>query len=436
MKKLFSLIISCYVIFLYSCNDPTKEIVKNSSNRSGENIQVSETDTLINFYRNKTKRNPYNYFNYNKLGEAYIRKARETGQLSYYDKAEEFLNYALELNSNNYPSYIYLGQVSSSRHDFAQTLIHAQKAIEINDIEASAYGIMGDAYIELGKYEKAKNAYEKMAKLEPSLFSLSRLSHIKDITGDTEGSINDMKKSISYGIRHRLPKENIAWAEVILGSIYFNKSDLKNAEIHYKKSLSFLKNYYLALEHIAELNAVKGNYKISIKVYNRVLEINPNPDFYIALAGVFAKKGNQNKANELYEIAKGKYETYLNNGFNGYLGHHARFYADNEIDLQKALRLAKRDLEIKRDVHAYDTLAWVYYKLGNYERALSYCRESLKQGTKDAGIYFHAGMINYKAGNFSDAKKYLDLSLKTNPYFDMNSPDRAKAVIKQISLAE
>lgn len=87
-------------------------------------------------------------------------------------------------------------------------------------------------------------------------------------------------------------------------------------------------------------------------------------------------------------------------------------------------------------MHAYDTLAWVYYKLGDYKKALSYSRVSLNQGTKDAGIYFHAGMINYKAGNFSNAKKYLDLSLKTNPYFDMNSPDRAKAVIKQISLAE
>lgn len=81
-------------------------------------------------------------------------------------------------------------------------------------------------------------------------------------------------------------------------------------------------------------------------------------------------------------------------------------------------------------------MAWVYYKLGDFKRALSYCRESLKQGTKDAGIYFHAGMINYKAGNFSDARKYLDLSLKTNPYFDMNSPDQAKAIIKQISLAQ
>ena len=436
MKKLFLLILMISFLGVFQSNSSENPDFKKISFNSNEQNPGSATDKIIDFYKAQIKRSPDDYFNYNRVGELYIRKARETGDLSYYDKAEEFLNYALELNSHNYPSYIYLGQVSSSRHDFAQTLRHAQKAIEINDIEASAYGIMGDAYIELGKYEKAKKAYEKMAKLEPGLYSLSRLSHIKDITGDTEGSINDIKKSISYGIRHRLPKENIAWAEVILGSIYFNKGDLENAEIHYKKSLSFLKNYYLALEHIAELNAVKGNYKKAIKMYNRVLEINPNPDFYIALADVFAKQGNQDKANELYEIAKGKYETYLNNGFNGYLGHHARFYADSEIDLQKALQLAKRDLEIKKDVHAYDTLAWVYYKLGDYKRALSYCRESLKQGTKDARIYFHAGMINYKAGNFSDAKKYLDLSLKTNPYFDMNSPDRAKAVIKQISLAE
>ena len=436
MKKILLLILIINFLGVIQSNSSENLDFEKINFNTNEQNPGSATDKIIDFYKAQIKRSPDDYFNYNRVGELYIRKARETGQLSYYDKAEEFLNYALVLNSHNYPSYIYLGQVSSSRHDFAQTLRHAQKAIEINDIEDSAYGIMGDAYIELGKYEKAKKAYEKMAKLEPSLFSLSRLSHIKDIIGDTEGSINDMKKSISYGIRHRLPKENIAWAEVILGSIYFNKGDLKNAEIHYKKSLSLLRNYYLALEHIAELNAVKGNYKQAIKVYNLVLEINPNPDFHVAIADVFEKMGNKEKSREHYEIATDKYEYQLNSGFNGYLGHHARFYADSEIDLQKALQLAKRDLEIKKDVHAYDTLAWVYYKLGDYERALSYCRESLKQGTKDAGIYFHAGMINYKAGNFSDAKKYLDLSLKTNPYFDMNSPDQAKAVIKQISLAE
>jgi len=56
--------------------------------------------------------------------------------------------------------------------------------------------------------------------------------------------------------------------------------------------------------------------------------------------------------------------------------------------------------------------------------------------TERRGNLFYAGMINYKAGNFSDAKKYFNLSFKTNPYFDMNSPDQAKAVIKQISLAQ
>ncbi len=245
-----------------------------------------------------------------------------------------------------------------------------------------------------------------------------------------------MKKSIRYAFRHRLPKENIAWAEVILGSLYFNKGDIKNAEVHYLKSLSHLDNYYLALEHLAEINAVRGNYQNAVKIYKAVLELNPSADFHVAIADVYEKMGNEEKSKEHYDIAKDKYESYLDSGFYGYLDHHVSFFADNEIDLDKALALAKKDLEMKQDVFTYDTVAWVYYKLGDYKKALKYSKMSLKHGTKDAGIFFHAGMINYKAGNLTDAKKYLSLSLQTNPYFDMNSPAEARAVIKTIDLAK
>ncbi|NIU87202.1 MAG: tetratricopeptide repeat protein, partial [Nitrosopumilaceae archaeon] len=342
------------------------------------------------------------------------------------------LSKAIEINSNNYTSYIFLGQVASSGHDFNKTLKYAKKAIEIDDSQAPAYGIMGDAYIELGKYDKAKKAYERMIEIKPSLYSFSRLSHIKDITGDTEGAIMDMKKSIRYGFRHRLPKENMAWAEVILGSLYFNKGDLKNAEIHYLKSLSHLNNYYLALEHLAEINAVRGDYEKAIKIYSLVLELNPNPDFHAAIAEVYDKMGNKEKAEEHLMIAKDKYESYLESGYFGYLEHHAGFYADNEIKLNKALELAKKDLQMKQDIYTYDTLAWIYHKLGDNSKAMQYSKKSLEHGTKDAGIFYHAGMINYSAGNLSDAIKYFDLCLKTNPYFDMSSPDEVRNLIRQI----
>jgi len=106
MKKLFLLILMISFLGVYQSNSSENQVFKNINFNSNEQNPGSATDKIIDFYKAQIKRSPDDYFNYNRVGELYIRKARETGQLSYYDKAEEFLNYALELNSNNYPSYI------------------------------------------------------------------------------------------------------------------------------------------------------------------------------------------------------------------------------------------------------------------------------------------------------------------------------------------
>lgn len=106
MKKLFLLILMISFLGVFQSNSSENPDFKKISFNSNEQNPGSATDKIIDFYKAQIKRSPDDYFNYNRVGELYIRKARETGDLSYYDKAEEFLNYALELNSNNYPSYI------------------------------------------------------------------------------------------------------------------------------------------------------------------------------------------------------------------------------------------------------------------------------------------------------------------------------------------
>ena len=272
-----------------------------------------------------------------------------------------------------------------------------------------------------------------MLNLSPSLYSYSRISHVKDLIGDMEGAIQAMGKAIEEGINANLPTENIAWAKVILGSLSFNKGDLKEAEKHYKEALGVLHNYYLALEHLAEVNAVLGNYKEAVNLYKKVLGINPNPQFYVALGDVYTNMGKQEEAEKLYGKALEKYNDYLQSGNNGYLRELVLFYADHDMNLEEALRLAKKDMEIRKDIYAYDTLGWVYYKLKNYQQALNNSKEALKLGTKDASLFFHAGMIYYRLNKFDEAKKYLNLALYTNPYFDIDSPQEARVVLKEIN---
>ena len=54
----------------------------------------SETDQVIQFFQWKVSQDPEDCFNYDRLGTAYIQKARETGDIAYFDLAAK----ALELS--------------------------------------------------------------------------------------------------------------------------------------------------------------------------------------------------------------------------------------------------------------------------------------------------------------------------------------------------
>ena len=123
--------------------------------------QHMATDNHITYYQRLLQRNPVNSRAYFGLGDALIRKARETGDPSYFNRAEEALKKSLEINPNNAGAMRHLAYVFYSRHEFEPAAIHAGKAIEMNSTDGDSYGILGDALMETGEYEKADNAYQK-----------------------------------------------------------------------------------------------------------------------------------------------------------------------------------------------------------------------------------------------------------------------------------
>ena len=58
--------------------------------------------------------------------------------------------------------------------------------------------------------------------------------------------------------------------------------------------------------------------------------------------------------------------------------------------------------------------------------------EALKLGTKDARLFFHAGMIHSYLGQAEQSESYLTRALVTNPYFDSLQADVANATIRQL----
>jgi len=393
--------------------------------------QGTRTDNQIAYYQQLIRRNPGNAKALYGLGDALIRKARETGDPAYFNRAEEALKRSLEIAPKNAGAMRHLAYVFYSRHEFEAAANHARKAIEMNPTDGDSYGVLGDSLLEVGEYARAEEVYKKMMELEENLYSYSRLAGLKSMRGDSVGAIVDLERAIAAGKAAKQPAESIAWAEWQLGSDHFVLGKLQNAETYYRQSLETYPNYYRALAGMAQVRAAQKNYGEAISLYQKAISILPMPDFAAALGDIYIKIGKPELAKQQYELVEyiGRLSSLNQALYNREL---AYFYADHDMKLAESLELAKRELDYRKDIYAYDLLAWSLYKNDKVEEACDAMEKALKLGTQDAKLFFHAGMIYHRLGEKEKAKQYLAKAIATNPHFHVLYAETAQKTLEQL----
>lgn len=395
----------------------------------------SASDRAIAQSQFKIRRNPNNPIAYYQLGDAYVQKSRESGDNSYLDLAEQALRKSLSLNPQLSGVRRHLAHVLASRHDFEAAAAQAREAITLDPTDMDAHGVLGDAYLETGKYEQAEETYKRMMTLKESLSSYSRLSGMKSLKGDTPGAISDLKTGIQLGKQENQPKESIAWAQWQLAAEYYAIGKLAQAESEYVQALETYPRYYRSLAGLAQVRSARERFPEAIQLYREAINTVPMPEYVAALGDVYAKIGNPNEARKQYELVEyiGQLSALNKALYNREL---AYFYADHDIKLQQGLELAQRELNHRRDIYAYDVLAWNLFKNGKFEEAREAVRQALKLGTQDAKLHYHAGMIYHRLGEKEKAKEHLRRALSINPHFHIFFADNAKRTLVELENSE
>jgi tetratricopeptide (TPR) repeat protein len=393
--------------------------------------QGTRTDNQIAYYEQLLKRDQQNAHAYYALGDATIRKARESGDMSYLNRAETALKKSLELTPRNAGALRHLAYVFYSRHEFAPAAVHAQRAIALDPSDANAYGILGDALMETGDYAEAETAYGKMIGLDKSLYSYSRVAGMKNMLGDVAGSKEYLRTAIAIGKITKQPAESIAWAQWQLGSDHFGAGSLLEAETQFGESLRTYPNYFRALAGLAQVRAAQRRFDDAIELYQKAIGIIPMPEYIGALGDLYIRAGKSDEALKQYDLVEyiGKLSALNQAMYNREL---AYFYADHDIKLAEGLTLAERELDYRRDIYAYDVLAWNLYKSGRIDEARAAIDTALRLGTKDTKLFYHAGMIFNHLGDKEKAKDYLGRALATNPHFHVLFADRAARTLKEL----
>jgi len=388
----------------------------------------SSTDRIIELLQTRLLAQPEDGASHTQLGNAYLQKARESGDPTYYTKAEEALQKALAIDPQDYGAMAALGSLSLARHQFSDALEWGERARESGHGSAYVHGVLGDALIELGQYEEAVAAFQEMVNLRPDLSSYARVSYARELMGDPQGAIEAMR----WAVEASGPKgENAAWARVQLANLYFNTGDIAAAEAEYQRSLQAYPDYIHALAGLGKVSAAQADYESAISFYSRVVDRYPVPEYVSALGDVYRAAGIVEKANRQYELVEVIDQLYRTNGVNTDL-ELALYFIDHDLRLDEALRQARAEYERRPGIQAADVLAWALYKSGLYEEALAYSQEALRLGTQDATMLFHAGMINYRSGDYEEARNYLERAVGINPRFSVLYSEMAAQTLQEL----
>jgi tetratricopeptide (TPR) repeat protein len=387
-------------------------------------VPTFNTDQQIKLYQDWVAKDPSNISNRTLLAGAFVQKTRETTDFGYLDRASKILDSVLS-DKQDYEALRLRNIVELTLHHFSKAAEYARAMIARWPGDVQSWGTLGDALLEMGQYDLARDAFAKMLELKPGLMSYNRMGFYRFVRGDVDAGVQLMRRAVEAAAKY---PENKAWCLVELGNMYFKTGRWSDAEQAYKEAIATFPASHPAYAGLGAVKAAQGQIEEAIETYKRAQSITPMVQYAGALYDLYTANGKSAEARQQAALVDvvAQLEGAANQKANRTL---ALIYANQDRNLDRSLEFAQADFEVRQDIYTYDALAWTLYKNRRCQEAWRASQEALKLGAPEALLLYHAGMVANALGDAASAKNLLSKALELNPGFDFRQAEIARLTL-------
>ncbi len=193
-----------------------------------------------------------------------------------------------------------------------------------------------------------------------------------------------------------------------------NKKAFDQAFEQLKKIVEIQPDFLSPHYDLAKLYLLMGKADNSIEEYKILSDLDPeNASVHLSIGNIYSRQGKIDKALDEYKqvIALAPDSPI---GYNE-LAYH---YAESGTNLDEGQRHALKAAELApKDSAILDTLGWVYFKKGNYNKAIKTLKAAVASRQNAPTIRFHLGMAYYKNRNLTKALDEFKYALKISSRF-------------------
>ncbi|MEO8517097.1 MAG: hypothetical protein ABI426_10145 [Flavobacterium sp.] len=383
-----------------SCNRKSEQIThqedynKYLEIKGNESVDFAKSE--IDFWQNKYDKAPNQIAYLSQLAGNYSTLFEQTGNINYLHKTASLL-----LKSNETYKYSSVGAIRSlgrnyiSQHRFREALVLANKALAIGEGLKETHKLLFDVQMELGNYEAAQKSLEYLKDMN-NFDYLIRIAKWNDHLGDLKTAIVCMKSA--QKLAEQFDNKTLkVWVYSNLGDLNGHDGNIKEAYDYYLKALAINPNHSYSLKGIAWIVfSQEKNTAEAKRIINIISKKHNSPDFYLFKSEI-AQYENNTKVKE--ENMNAYFNMLSQNDYGAmYNKYNTLIYADNKNTAQKALEIAKIEIDHRPTPDSYDLLAWSYCNLGEYKKALEIEQKYVIGKSFEPKLNYHVAMI-YKDNN-------------------------------------
>lgn len=336
----------------------------------------------------------------------------EKGQTA---KAIESYKKYLEDNADDKVILTRLVQVLFSAEKFVDVIPYAEKLTEIEPDNLNLKVKLGILYTDAKNFNKAKSVFKDVLSYSPTsdrvLYYLGALYQETNEYNEAIGYFNKVDKESA------LYQDSSVQVAHMMSVITAGKKDSDKA----KEFIGFVRDRIKEIPQAKlDLSLILANYfeailnnKDAIKTMETVVsekDFSESHRYY--LASLYEKEKRYDESTKMIqEILTMKPDNAQALNFMGYvLLERGNKPSEAYAYIEKALKLSPKDGYIR------DSLAWYYYKTGNFEQALKEIKEAKKIVNDDPVIIKHLGMIYQALNKIAEAKESYIEALKNCKY--------------------
>jgi tetratricopeptide (TPR) repeat protein len=222
------------------------------------------------------------------------------------------------------------------------------------------------------------------------------------------------------------------WTLANLGDMYGHAGRVADAYRAYLDVLRTDSGNIHALKGIAWIAySHDGNTRAAKRILHFILSQVRTPELFLWLAEIAGFEGN---GEEHYQYIR----SFLDRAeqppygemYNTYL---ARVYTDDLKDLDKAARLAEKEVLNRLTPETCDGLAWLYYNKGNITEADWIASHQVYRRTSEPGAVLHTAIIFHAAGKTEKAKALLKECLRASFELGPLKAKKIRTMLNQLS---